>query len=100
MKDPCCYIMASQRNGTLYVGVTSDLMRRVDQHRQGVIPGFTRDKGVKRLVWFEQNGTMTVAIAREKQLKAWHRPWKLALIEKDNPLWRDLAEDWGFDPIE
>jgi putative endonuclease len=100
MKDPCCYIMASQRNGTLYVGVTSDLMRRVDQHRQGTIPGFTRDKSVKRLVWFEQNGTMSVAIAREKQLKAWRRTWKLALIEKDNPLWRDLAEDWGFARIE
>jgi putative endonuclease len=94
---PCAYIMASRRNGTLYTGVTSDLIQRVHQHREGILPGFTNRHGVKRLVWFEQYSTMEHAIAREKQ---WLRVWKLELIERDNLGWRDLAVDFGFEPLE
>ena len=97
---PCVDIMASRRNGTLYVGVTSDLIGRVYQHREGGMPGFTMKHSVKRLVWFEQHGTMEQAILREKQLKKWLRVWKLELIERDNLGWRDLAEDLGFPPLE
>jgi len=82
--------MASKRNGTLYVGVTSDLVGRVSQHRQDLIPGFARKYGCKILVWFEQHEEMHAAIYREKQIKRWLRKWKLELIEKDNPTWRDL----------
>jgi putative endonuclease len=98
--NPFIYIVASQRNGTLYIGVTSNLMQRMGQHREGVLPGFTTDYGVKLLVWFEQHATMDSAIAREKQIKSWRRAWKLALIEEVNPEWRDLAEDLGFDPVK
>ncbi|CAN5175655.1 GIY-YIG nuclease family protein [soil metagenome] len=91
--------MASKRNGTLYVGVTSNLPARVQQHRHGLIPGFTRQYAVKLLVWFEQHPTMDSAITREKRIKKWHRAWKLKLIEAANPDWRDLAEDIGFPPI-
>ena len=97
---PCVYIMASRRNGTLYTGVTSNLMQRIHQHREGVVPGFTRDHRVKRLVWFEQHSTMDHAITREKRIKKWLRVWKLELIERDNLGWRDLAEDLGFPPLE
>ena len=97
---PCVYIMASRRNGTLYTGVTSDLLGRVYQHREAVMPGFTSKHGVKRLVWFEQHSTMEQAIRREKQIKKWLRVWKLELIERDNLGWRDLAEDFGFPPLE
>jgi len=97
--NPVTYIMASQRNGTIYTGVTSNLMQRIWQHREGVMDGFTADYEVRRLVWFEQHATMEAAIAREKQIKAWRREWKLALIEKDNPEWRDLAEDLGFNRL-
>jgi len=97
---PCVYIMASRRNGTLYTGVTSNLMQRIHQHRDGAVPGFTRDHGVKRLVWFEQHSTMDHAITREKRIKKWLRVWKLELIERDNLDWRDLAEDFGFPPLE
>ena len=97
--QPTVYILASARNGTLYVGVTSDLMRRVHEHREGVIPGFTREHGVKRLVWFEQHATMEQAILREKRIKKWNRTWKLKLIERENPAWRDLAEHLGFPPL-
>ena len=100
MKQPAIYIMASKRNGTLYTGVTSDLIQRIHQHREGLISGFTRDHGVKRLVWFEQHATMEQAILREKRIKKWLRVWKLELIEKDNLAWRDLAEDLGFAPLE
>jgi putative endonuclease len=96
---PCVYILSSGRNGTLYVGVTSDPMRRIHQHRTGETPGFASRYEAARLVWFEMADTMEVAIAREKQLKNWRRAWKLALIEKGNPLWRDLAEEWGFPPL-
>nr|VFK25330.1 MAG: putative endonuclease [Candidatus Kentron sp. LFY] len=90
MKLPTVYILASQRNGTLYIGVTSSLVRRVWEHRNGLIEGFTSKYRVHRLVYFEQYEDMPAAIAREKQLKGWHRAWKLALIEKMNPDWRDL----------
>ena len=98
--QPCVYIMASGRNGTLYTGVTSDLIQRVHQHREGVVPGFTSKHGVKRLVWFEQHSTMDHAITREKRIKKWLRVWKLELIERDNLGWRDLAENLGFPPLE
>lgn len=84
------YLLASRRHGTLYVGVTSDLVRRVWLHREGLVEGFTKTYGVKTLVWFESTGSVEAAIAREKQLKNWKREWKIALVEKGNPLWRDL----------
>ncbi len=86
------YIVASKRNGTLYVGMTDDLLRRAWQHRQGVIAGFTRDHGVKNLVWYEVHETRESAILREHRLKKWNRAWKLELIEKTNPEWRDLND--------
>ena len=97
---PCVYILASRRNGTLYTGVTSDLPKRTFAHRSGAIAGFTREYGVKMLVWFEPQPTMESAIQREKRIKKWNRAWKLELIEKDNPDWRDLAEDLGFPPLD
>ncbi|MFZ2029030.1 MAG: GIY-YIG nuclease family protein [Vitreimonas sp.] len=87
------YIMASQPNGTLYVGVTSDLLRRGFEHREGTLDGFAKKYGGKTLVWWEEHFEMKAAIEREKQLKAWNRRWKLELIEKDNSTWRDLYED-------
>ncbi len=90
MKAPAVYILASQRNGTLYIGVTSNLIQRIWQHREGVVEGFTQQYGVKMLVWYEQHETMDSAIAREKALKKWNRDWKLRLIEKRNPQWLDL----------
>ncbi|MBN8726749.1 MAG: GIY-YIG nuclease family protein [Xanthomonadales bacterium] len=89
---PCVYILASRRNGTLYTGVTSNLVQRVWQHKQGCIPGFTRDHHVHLLVWFEVHVTMETAITREKSLKQWRRAWKLDLIEQVNPYWRDLFD--------
>lgn len=97
--QPTVYINASDRNGTIYIGVTSNLLARIHQHRAGEIDGFTKRYHVSRLVWFESHEVMESAILREKQLKNWRRAWKLALIEKDNPLWRDLAEDFGFEPM-
>ena len=98
-RTPCVYILASQRNGTLYIGVTSDLIARIHQHRNEALGGFTRKYGVKRLVWFEVHEEMEPAIIREKQLKKWNRAWKLRLIEEANPGWRDLAEDFGYEPL-
>jgi len=92
MKRPCVYIMASERNGTLYVGVTSDLARRVFEHRTGAIEDFSKRYGCKLLVWFESYDRMDEAIAREKQLKSGSRAKKLALIEAINPEWKDLYE--------
>jgi predicted GIY-YIG superfamily endonuclease len=92
MKRPCVYIMASKRNGTLYVGVTSDLSRRAFEHRVGAIEGFSKHYGCKLLAWFEPYDRMDEAIAREKQIKAGSRAKKLALIEADNPAWTDLYE--------
>ncbi len=84
------YILASRIGGTLYIGVTSDLVRRVYEHREELIPGFTSEHGVHRLVYYEQHATAESAIRREKRLKKWNRAWKIALIEKDNPNWDDL----------
>jgi putative endonuclease len=84
------YLLASRRQGTLYVGVTNDLIRRVYQHKEGLIDGFTQRYAVKTLVWFESTGSVEAAISREKQIKNWKRAWKIALIEKSNPEWRDL----------
>lgn len=88
------YLMASKRNGTLYLGVTSDLLNRGLQHREGRIEGFSAKHDCKTLVWWEQHGDMSSAIAREKELKKWRRAWKFELIEKNNPQWRDLYEDF------
>lgn len=98
--SPAVYLLASKRNGTLYVGVTSNLTGRIYQHRNELVAGFTKEYGVKRLVWFEDHATMEAAIQREKRIKKWNRAWKLELIEKGNPAWRDLAEDFGFEPLE
>jgi putative endonuclease len=92
MRYPCVYILASGRHGTLYVGVTSNLVQRVWQHRSGEIDGFTSKYEVKRLVWFEMHAAMEVAIQREKQIKKWNRTWKIELIEASNQRWRDLYE--------
>ena len=92
-------VLASRRNGTLYVGVTADLIARLHQHREGHLPGFTREYGVKMLVWLERHETMEQAILREKRIKNWNRAWKLALIEQANPDWCDLAEEFGFAPL-
>ena len=94
--QPTVYILTSQRNGTLYTGVTSNLLARIHHHREGLVRGFARKYGVKLLVWFEQHPTMDSAITREKRIKKWNRAWKLELIEAANPDWRDLAEDFGF----
>ena len=98
--QPCVYLLASKRNGTLYIGVTSNLLARIHQHRTGAVRGFTREYAVKQLVWFERHATMDSAITREKRIKKWNRAWKLQLIEAENPDWRDLAEDFGFEPLE
>jgi putative endonuclease len=97
--QPTVYILASKRNGTLYTGVTSNLLARIQQHREGQVRGFTRKHGIELLVWFEQHPTMESAITREKRIKKWNRAWKLDLIETGNPDWRDLAEDLGFAPL-
>ena len=86
------YILASQRNGTLYIGVTNDLVRRVYEHKEGPVDGFTKRHGVKTLVYFESHDRVEQAIQREKTLKHWVRDWKIALIERDNPHWEDLYE--------
>ena len=90
------YILASQRNGTLYTGVTTNLGERVWQHKQKLIPGFTSKYGVDRLVWHQHFESITDAIAEEKRIKNWRRAWKLALIEKQNPQWRDLYEELNW----
>jgi putative endonuclease len=89
-KQPAVYILASHRNGTLYVGVTSNLVSRVWQHKNDMIEGFTKRYGVHLLVYYELHGEMLAAIAREKQLKKWNRAWKICLIEDHNPGWKDL----------
>jgi putative endonuclease len=87
------YVLASKRNGTIYVGVTSDLIRRVHGHRQDVVDGFTKEYGVHQLVYFEEHADAITAIQREKNLKHWVRRWKIELIEKTNPTWRDLYDE-------
>ena len=90
MKRPVVYILASRRNGTLYTGVTSDLAKRTSEHKSHAIPGFTQRYHLNQLVWFEAHPTMESAIRREKAIKEWRRSWKLELIEKANPCWKDL----------
>ena len=86
------YLLASGVNGTLYVGVTNDLVRRVHEHRTDAVPGFTSRYGVHRLVWFDSTPSVEAAIHREKQMKNWKREWKIALIERENPQWLDLYD--------
>jgi putative endonuclease len=93
-RNPAIYIMASKRNGTIYTGVTSDLIKRVYEHKQGIIPGFTKTYGCKLLVYYEQCDSMIRAIEREKQIKGGSRKKKLELIESMNPEWDDLYEDF------
>lgn len=88
------YILASRRNGTLYTGVTSNLVRRMGQHRRGYFEGFASQYGCRTLVWYQTFESIPAAIAREKAIKRWRRKWKLELIEAHNPQWKDLAEKW------
>ena len=99
-KQPCVYILASGRCRDLYTGVTSDLMKRLYQHRSGATKGWATDKGALHLAWYEMHGDMESAIVREKRIKNWIRDWKLNLIEQSNPEWLDLAIGLGFEPIE
>lgn len=92
-------ILARSSHGTLYTGVTSNLIQRVYQHREGMFEGYTKDYEIKRLVWFERHETIDAAILREKRIKRWLRPWKYELINMMNPTWRDLAEDFGMEPL-
>ena len=89
-KHPAVHILVSQRNGTLYIGVTSNLVKRIWEHKNDLVEGFTRQYGCHTLVYFEQYEDMTNAIQREKQMKKWNRAWKIGLIEKQNPNWQDL----------
>ena len=93
MKQYCVYILASKKNGTLYIGVTSDLVKRCYEHRQDMIEGFTRKYQVHTLVYYESHNVVNEAITREKQIKKWNRIWKIRLIEEKNPQWRDLYAD-------
>ncbi len=92
VKQPCVYILANKRNGTLYIGVTSNLVQSVWQHKQGLIEGFTKKYGLYILVYYELHQSMVFAITREKQLKKWNRDWKVRLIEESNSDWQDLWE--------
>ena len=92
-RQPAVYILASKRNGTLYIGVTSDLIKRVWEHKNNVVKGFTERCNVHQLVWYELHETMESAIRKEKMLKNWKRAWKLELIERSNPNWWDLYEE-------
>ena len=89
-KQPAVYIMASTRNGTLYTGVTSDIIKRIWQHKNNIVEGFTQRYNVHQLVWYELHESMESAITREKRIKGWKRKWKLELIESMNPGWKDL----------
>ena len=91
-KSPAIYIMANRYRGTLYIGVTSNLVARASQHRQGLVDGFTRKYGLHSLVFYEPHATMENAIRREKQIKDWKRAWKIALIETSNPQWKDMFD--------
>jgi len=92
-RQPCVYLLASKRNGTLYTGVTSNLVKRVWEHKQHAVDGFTGKYGVSSLVWYEVHDTMESAIRREKAIKNWKRVWKINVIESINPQWRDLYDD-------
>jgi putative endonuclease len=91
--DYYVYILASRPKGTLYIGATSDLVRRIGEHKEGFVEGFTKEYGVHRLVYFETYDDVQIAIQRERNMKHWKRAWKTALIEKENPEWRDLYEE-------
>ena len=91
-RQPCVYILASKRNGTLYTGVTSSLVKRVWEHKNNVVEGFTKQYSVHDLVWYEMHATMETVIQREKTIKTWKRSWKLKLIEESNPDWDDLYD--------
>ena len=93
MKQPAVYLLATGKRGTLYIGVTSNLVARTWQHREHVVEGFTKRYNVTMLAWYELHGTMESAIHREKQLKKWNREWKLRLVQESNPEWRDLWDD-------
>ncbi len=93
------YILASKRNGTLYIGVTNNLERRIYEHKTDLVSGFTTKYKVHQLVYYEQTTDINAALLREKQLKKWNRAWKLALIEKENPNWNDLSKDWMPDQV-
>ena len=93
LKQPCVYLLASRCNGTLYTGVTSNLVQRIWQHKEDAVEGFTQKYGVKHLAWYELHDTMKSAIRKEKAIKNWRRSWKLNLIESSNPEWRDLYYD-------
>ena len=95
MKTYFIYILASKRNGTLYVGMTNDLIRRVYEHKSGLIEGFTKKYSIDKLVYYESTTNVNEAILREKRLKKWKRQWKIELIEKSNPEWRDLLGDFS-----
>jgi putative endonuclease len=99
MKDYFVYILASKRNGTLYVGVTNDLLRRAHEHRADLVKGFTKRYGVRMLVYYEQTSDVYAAIQREKAIKKWRRIWKLELIERHNPQWVDLWNDGEILPL-
>ena len=92
-RQPCVYLLASKRNGTLYTGVTSSLMKRVWEHKSNLVECFTSKQGVHTLVWYEVHNTMETAIQREKAIKNWKRAWKMKVIEEMNPAWRDLYPD-------
>lgn len=94
MKNYYVYILANKRNGTLYIGVTNNLERRLYEHKNKLLKGFTKEYGVDKLVWYENTTDVNSALQREKQLKKWNRKWKLDLIEKDNPQWKDLSDSW------
>ena len=94
MKSYYVYILASKRNGTLYIGVTNDLIRRVYEHKNNLVDGFTKKYNVHSLVYYDQCDDIESAIIQEKRLKKWNRKWKLELIERENPQWRDLYEDF------
>ena len=93
MKFSYVYVVTNKRRGVLYIGVTTDLVRRISEHRQSLIPGFSKRYNLTRLVWYEIHEDVRAAIRREKNLKRWYREWKIALIEKSNPEWRDLFEE-------
>ncbi len=99
-RQPCVYILGSDRNGTFYTGVTSNLLQRIYQHRNGITKGFTSKHNVLKLFYFEMHGEMESAIRREKAVKRWKRAYKLNLIERENPEWLDLAVELGFDPLD
>ncbi len=95
-REPCVYLLANGFYGALYIGVTPNLIGRITQHRDGTYGGYTKEHGIRRLVWFDTTETMTDAIASEKRMKGWRRQWKINLIEERNPTWSDLAASLGL----